>query len=295
MFMDIFLEIIRLLKSDENIDLLNFGPLFVKYVEARKKELNIIKPFKLYFSKAVMVKQVSGSGRVFKTFDALTGKEVNIGISARGGGNNEKEMFSSVDISGKYNSQTGKYEEYLSPLETRKTIIKLLFTIEHELRHEKQREELKNVPVTGQQIKLSKSMAFFDFWKLAAVYGCAKPIVDGKEVDPEYMYVNTHEHLFIEQDAHAYAYEVLSGLFKQYEVPEFLELLNEHYKTRLPNLNQIFEASFFDFDDNSKKLYFKGTIDDLVEYCINYYSNFSEFSEKYPFLKSGLNEDVQTL
>lgn len=39
MFMDIFLEIIRLLKSDENIDLLNCGPLFVKYVECSKERM----------------------------------------------------------------------------------------------------------------------------------------------------------------------------------------------------------------------------------------------------------------
>ncbi len=54
----------------------------------------------------------------------------------------------------------------------------------------------------------------------------------------------------------------------------------------------MFEASFTSFDNNSEHI-FSGTIDELVDYTLKYYSEFAydDIIEKYPVLKSILSKD----
>ncbi len=197
---------------------MDYGKLFYDYIEVRKQVLNITKPFYLYFSQAIMVDYGTYQAREFKGINALTGEPVpkGKGIKARGGANSNVDMYASVDISGRYNFQTGQYNQLLSPAEKCKAIIRILFTVEHELRHEEKRQDLSKNIVTPETIKLAKSMVFFDFWEqVAKIYGCAYPIVNGNKVDTSYMYLNAHDFLFIEQDANRKAYEELSNFLKR--------------------------------------------------------------------------------
>lgn len=284
-------KIVNLLQSNESVNLVDYGELFANYIEERKVMLGVTKPFNLYFSQATMEKNANGSARVFRGINALTKEAAPNGLSARGGGNSENEIYVSVDITGSYNSQTRQYNYILSPSEKRKVIIKVLFTIEHELGHDEQRKDLNSSIVSPRIIKLAKSMAFVDFWKEAGVFRCAYSIVNGKEVDPSYMYQNTHEYLFVEQDANDRAFEVVSTFLKSNGAAWLLGELIDYYNSKKPSNNKLFEASFVEYDSNSKR-FFRGTIDELIDYTIDYYSGFKDITEKYPVLKSDLDENL---
>lgn len=275
------------MQSDEGINLVDYGDIFCNYINERKQVLGVTKDFNLYFSQATMEKNDSGSARVFRGINALTKEIAPKGISARGGGNSESEIYVSVDISGSYNSQIGQYNQVLSSIEKRKIIIKLLFTIEHELGHDEQKRDLNNPTPTPEMIRLAKSMAFIDFWKEAGVFRCAYPIINGVEVDPKYMYQNAHEYLFVEQDANNRAFEAVSTFLKSNGAAWILGELINYYDSKKPNNDRVFEASFLDYDSNSKKI-FRGNIDELVDYTINYYMGFTDITEKYQILKSVL-------
>lgn len=277
------------MQTDESINLADYGELFGNYIEERKKVLGITKPFNLYFSQAIMEKRDNGSSRVFRGINALTKEPAPIGLSARGGENNEKEIYVSVDITGSYNAQVGQYSQILSPIEKRKIIIRILFTIEHELGHDEQIKDLNSDIPTPEIVRLAKSMAFVDFWREAEVFRCAYPIVNGVEVDPNYMYQNAHEHLFVEQDANYRAYKAVEAFLKSNGAAWLLGELINYYESKKPTDNKIFESSFLDYDSNSKEV-FKGTIDELVDYTIDYYAGFVDITLKYPILKSVLYE-----
>lgn len=277
------------MQSNESINLADYGEIFCNYIEERKQVLGITKPFNLYFSQAIMEKKDNGSSRVFRGINALTKEPAPTDLSARGGGNNEKDIYVSVEITGAYNSQVGQYSQILSPIEKRKIIIRILFTIEHELGHDEQVKDLNSDIPTPEIVRLAKSMAFVDFWQETEVFRCAYPIVNGAEVDPKYMYQNTHEHLFVEQDANYRAFKAVETFLKSNGAAWLLGELVNYYESKKPNDNKIFEASFLDYDSNSKKV-FRGTINELVDYTTDYYAGFADITEKYPVLKSVLYE-----
>ncbi len=222
----------------------------------------------------------------------MTREPAPIGLSARGGGNNEKEIYVSVDISGSFNQKAGQYNKSLSPDEKKKIIIRILFTIEHELGHDEQRKDLKSASLSPDIIKLAKSMAFIDFWDEASILRCAYPIVNGIEVDPKYMYQNVHEYLFIEQDANRRAYEAVARFLKTNGMDWLVEDLENYYNSKKVSNNNVFEASFLDYDSNTKSV-FRGNVDELVEYTLDYYAGFADITDKYPILKCVLGKSSE--
>ena len=270
-------DIIKLIKLDEKVDFRDFGVLFQNYLEKRANDISTNKKCNVYFLESSVESMPWGWRRVFNCFFAKNGSSALRRVH-RGGGNSDSEIFVGLDISGDYNDKLDKYETYLTPSQKNRKIIEFLYEVEHEITHEVQRQQVKSGIVNSDNLNIVKDYMFIDFWdRVAPLYDLAYVVRDNRRINPEVMYKNAHNELFIEIDDCNSAYEHTEKLLIDNDCSELIPILKDIHSSRTNvGKRDSYSAVFVDPVDNSILYPFTGPIDDLVDYTFEFYKRLNK-------------------
>lgn len=270
-------DIIKLIKLDEKVNFRDFGVLFQNYLEKRANDISTNKKCNVYFLESSVESMPWGWRRVFNCFYANNGIPSKRHVH-RGGGNSDSEIYVGLDISGDYNDTLDKYETFLTPSQKNRKIIEFLYEVEHEITHEVQRQQVKSGIVNSDNLNIVKDFIFIDFWdRIAPFYDLAYVVRDEKRINPEVMYKNAHNELFIEINACNSAYEHTEKLLLDNDCSELIPILKDIHSSRTNvGKRDSYSAVFVDPVDNSTLYPFTGSIDDLVDYTFEFYKRLNK-------------------